>query len=105
MSGFYDWVHVLRFIQRKCDGTGDLTGNGDLSAIRQGRWVQKFPVHGDEAALRLGAVESRMSGPVERQLQDFNSGPIFQPSGGQHLSTENDGLPREGIRAGLDLKK
>lgn len=105
MPGFYYRVHVLRFIQWKCDGTGDFTGNGDPCAIRQGRWVQKFPVHGDEAALRLGAVDSGMSGPVERQLQDFNSGPIFQPSGIQHLSTEHDGLPLEGIRAGLDLKK
>lgn len=105
MADIYQRIGVFRFIERKRDRACDLTGHRHSSAVGESRRIQEVLVHGDETALRLPQIGSGITGTVEWQLQNFNSRSLLQPSGAQHVTTEDYGLPFERVRSGFDLKK
>ena len=85
-----DGIGIFRFVQGKGDGSGDGARHGHSCAGRKRCGIEKVPMHGDEAALRLCEVGAGMSGTVERELKDFNPGALLQSSGTENLAAEHD---------------
>ena len=101
----HERIRVLRFIERQGDGTGHLARYGDERACGDGRGVKKLLPQCDEPTLGGAEIRGRLKGAGQWQLEDFDSGPLFEPACPQHFASECDGLSVVGLRGGFHLDK
>ena len=101
----YEWIGVRRFIERQGYGTSHFTSHGDECACGDSRGVKKLLPQCDEPALGGAEIHGRLKGGGQRQLEDFNSGSLFEPACSQHFTAECYGLSHVGLRSRFDLHK
>ena len=101
----HERIAVLRFIERQGYRTSHLTRHGDECACRDGRGVKKLLPQCDEPTLGGAEIRGRLKGVGQWQLEDFDSGPLFEPARSQHFASECDGLSVVGLRGGFHLHK
>ena len=101
----HERIAVLRFIERQGYRTSHLTRHGDECACRDGRGVKKLLPQCDEPTLGGAELRGWLKGVGQWQLEDFDSGPLFEPARSQHFTSECDGLSVIGLRGGFHLHK
>lgn len=88
-------VDVVRFIQRQGDRAGEFAGDGEEGTGGHRRRVEEFTLNRHETTLRLHQVQRGLLGVVQRQLEYFETGAVFQAAGRKHLSAEHERLSFE----------